>query len=139
MDGAPRLDHFEGSAFLEPEVQRLLERTTAAPLPDGEDTRADQFTAEVRVLTRDGRTLSARLAAGLGRGPADPMSREELWTKFRDCAARVLSDTASEAAFDALSRIETAGRLLDITDILAQARPPGGADADAPAAAPALA
>ena len=139
VDGAPRLHHFEGEAFLEPEIQRLLARTTASALPDGEDTRADQFTAEVSVVTRDGRRLSARLPAGLGRGPADPMSREELWTKFHDCGSQVLTDAASAKAFDALAGIETAARLSDITDLLAHAQLPGGAAADVPARAPAFA
>ena len=139
VDGAPRLHHFEGEAFLEPEIQRLLARTNASALPDGEDTRADQFTAEVSVVTRDGRRLSARLPAGLGRGPADPMSREELWTKFHDCGSQVLTDAASAKAFAALAGIETAARLSDITDLLAQAQLPGGAAADVPARARAFA
>ena len=131
LSGAPRLDDFEGDAFLDPEVRRLLKTVTVEALPEGAGDVSDQFAAEVGVRTRDGRDCVSRVVGALGRGPENPMSAAEMWTKFEDCAASVMPSRTARSAFDALSGLPEAPRIRAVTDILAQARLP----ADAPSRA----
>ena len=124
LSGPPRLDDFEGDAFLEPDVRRLLQKVTVEALPDGAQDVSDQFAAEVVVRTRDGRTLADRVVGALGRGPADPMSDHEMWTKFEDCASKVMSAPEARAAFDVLNGLPHAPSVRAIADVLARARLP---------------
>lgn len=123
LDGAPRLDHFEGQAFLEAEVQRLLPRTKVKPYPVDSETGMD-MAAEVSVMTHDGRVLTGQVASALGRGPADPMTEQEMWAKFSDCASRVLTSDQAAAAFESLNRFEQIERIADVTKFLEQSPAP---------------
>ncbi len=118
LDGPPRLHHFEGTAYLEPEVRRLLARTTARPLPEASRDLSDGFAAEVSVTTHDGRRLTGTVAGALGRGPTNPMSDGEMWAKFRDCAGLVLPEASVSSAYDALARLDRLDRLAPLTRAL---------------------
>jgi 2-methylcitrate dehydratase PrpD len=75
------------------------------------DTVADDdpvFAASDRVelVLADGRTLSSpdiRFARGHWSLPLD---RDQLWAKFRDCAAGRLGEDAARALFDALQSLD---------------------------------
>ena len=127
LTGAPRLNDFEGNAFREAEVRRLLETVTVEALPEGSGDVSDQFAAEVSVRTQDGRELVSRVIGALGRGPENPMSAAEMWAKFEDCAAGVMPSSTARAAFDALGGLPGIPQLRAITGILAQARLPTNA------------
>lgn len=127
LTGAPRLNDFEGEAFREPEVRRLLELVKVEELPDGAASVSDHFAAEVLVRTRNGQDLASRVVGALGRGPENPMSRAEMWSKFEDCASSVMSATAARSAFEALNGLPDAPRIRAITDLLAKARLPADA------------
>jgi len=43
-----------------------------------------------------------------------PLSRDELWTKFRDCAATSLQETRATALFDNLQALERQGNLREL-------------------------
>ena len=117
LDGAPRLDHFEGNAFAEPDVRRLLACTTVKSFPVAIEEGLD-MAADVSVTTRDGRVLVGRAESALGRGPRNPMTEAEMWSKFSDCASRVLPSDQAAAAFAALNLIADADRITDITRLL---------------------
>ena len=119
LTGTPRLGDFEGTAFMEPEVRRLLSLVSVEALPEGAGDITDQFAAEVTVRTTDHRMLTGRVVGALGRGPSDPMSHDEMWAKFADCAAQVLPKATAEAAFGALIGLPQAAHLKIVTDILA--------------------
>lgn len=131
LSGTPRLAHFEGEAPLEPEVQRLLALTSAAPHPDMPADGPNQWGAEVIVTLQDGRRLSRRVDQLVGRGGDNPMSGEELWEKFRDCAERggLLRENVAPL-FDRLESIEEAANIRDVTRLLERPGTPG-TDADA--------
>ena len=124
LTGPPRLDDFEGQAFCEPEVRRLLQTVKVEAMPEGSGDVRAQFAAEVVVQTRDGRELASRVTGALGRGPENPMSDAEMWAKFEDCASIVMSADAARGAFDALSRLPDVARIRSITELLAKARLP---------------
>jgi 2-methylcitrate dehydratase PrpD len=105
-DGAVRLEHFEGEAHLDPHVRALMAITDTREHPDMPADGPNQFGSEVIVTTRDGRRLARRIDHLVGRGPDNPMSREELREKFTDCAKRVLAPSQCGALFEALMDLD---------------------------------
>lgn len=115
LDGPPGMAHFEGAAFEEPAARRLLEVTTTHPSTN----LGAEMACEVIVRLRNGTRCVGR-ADSLGRGPADPMSTQELWAKFSDCAQGVLAPEPAARAFEALGRIEQARDVRDVASLLAR-------------------
>jgi len=78
-----------------------------------------QWGAEVVVTTRDGQRLASRLDDFERRGPGGaPMSRDEMWEKFEDCARRALPQANIAPLFEVLGSIETLGSIADLTRLL---------------------
>ena len=118
-DRAVRLEHFEGQAHADPAIRALMARTQARPHPDMPDDTPLQWGAEVAVTTRDGRRLASRVEDFERRGPGGaPMSREQLWEKFADCAGRSLPHANIAPLFDRLCYIETIGAVGELTALL---------------------
>lgn len=115
VDRAVQLEHFEGDAPFDPGVRELMARTTVRPHPGMPDNSPLQWGAEVVVTTRDGERFASRLDDFERRGPGgQPMTTDELWEKFADCAKRSLPGRKIEPLSDRLSRIETLGGIADL-------------------------
>lgn len=86
VDGTVRLEHFDGTAHLDPVVQDLMAKTTVTAAPG---VPTNSFAGQVTVTTTTGRTLTARRDPALDPPElhADP---PQLWDKLADCAGRVL-------------------------------------------------
>ncbi len=136
LDGAVRLGDFEGTAHADPRVRSLLSRTTARPHPEMAEDAPTQFGAEVRVTLGDGRVLSRRIEDMAGRGADNPMSRDELWLKFEDCARRALPEADILPLFERLEALEAVADMRSVTGLLARRT---GSDAPAAGPAPAMA
>lgn len=106
LNGCVLLSHFEDSAMREPAVYALMNRIHSVPHPDMDARWADKYGGEITITATDGRRWEDRIVHQLARGPADPVTEEELWTKFRDCTRATLSANKIEALFAALGRIE---------------------------------
>ena len=137
LDGAVRIADFENDAHLDPRIQALLARTTAVPHPDMADDADAQFGAEVRVTLDDGRVLSRRIDDMAGRGGDNPMSTDELWEKFNDCARRALPKQDILPLFERLETLEKIADVRDLTRLLATRPAPGATRAAPKPAAPA--
>ena len=120
VDGAVRLDDFEGDAHFDSKVRAIMAKTTAAPHPDMPDDSPDQFGAEVIVALKDGRTVSRRINSLVGRGGDYPLTSEELWEKFNDCAKRVLPANDIPALFAKLEKLEHIKNIRELTPFLAK-------------------
>ena len=118
LSGAVRLRDFEGEAYAEPEIRRLLEITEARPHPDMADDAPLQWGTEVIVWLNSGRKLSRRVDQLVGRGGDSPMTRDEMWDKFEDCAQRALSRERLPALFDLLQDLETVPDINLLTQLL---------------------
>lgn len=92
LSGSVRMRDFEGDAYAEPEILRLLQITNAQPHPDMLDDADEQWGAEVIVWLKSGRVLLWRVNQLVGRGDDSPMTRDEMWAK---------SKTALHASFRA--------------------------------------
>ena len=118
LSGAVRLRDFEGEAYAEPEIRRLLEITEARPHPDMADDAPLQWGTEVIVWLNSGRKVSRRVDQLVGRGGDSPMTRDEMWDKFEDCAQRALSRERLPALFDLLQDLETVPDINLLTQLL---------------------
>ena len=117
-DGAVRLKDFEESAVTEPAMRSLLEITTAKAHPEMADDSPDQWGAEVIVTTKDGRRLSRRVENVVGRGGDYPMSSDELWEKFSDCAVRALPREQVAPLFERLETLDSVSEIGQVTRLL---------------------
>lgn len=118
LDGCVRLGHFEPDAIAEPHVRALLAKVSARPFEAARSDAQHEFACEVTVTLQDGRKLTGLAESALGRGPANPMSDQEMWEKFSDCAAAALPGHRIEVAFAALNRIETWASINEVTALL---------------------
>jgi 2-methylcitrate dehydratase PrpD len=118
-DRAVRLAHFENGAENDPDVRALLPRVQAKPHPDMPVDGVWQWGSEVVVHTKDGRRLASRVDDYERCGPGGQMmSREELWSKFSDCAERSLPKTAIAPLFDKLSSVVDVGKVTELTTLM---------------------
>jgi 2-methylcitrate dehydratase PrpD len=125
VDRRITIEHFEGDAWRDPRVQRLLSMVHAAPYGTDRFPAENHFGAEVQLRTRDGASLGRKVDQPFGRTSANPLPAALLKEKFENCAARVLDAPAIAALYDAVQRYEA---LADVRPVSALA---GGA---APAA-----
>jgi 2-methylcitrate dehydratase PrpD len=118
-DRAVKLEHFEGDAPFDPTVRALMARTETRPHPDMADDSPLQWGSEVAVTTRDGQRFASRLDDFERIGPgARPMTREELWEKFADCAQRSLPRPQIAPLFDQLARIAQVENVAELTRLM---------------------
>jgi 2-methylcitrate dehydratase PrpD len=119
---AALLDGHVGVASFAPERledERLLALARRVRYtPDIDSPFPRTFPGRVRVRTRDGRTLEARVEANRG-GPEAPLTPAEVIAKFRDNAARALAP-ARIAGLEA-SVLEI-GRATELRALLAHCR-----------------
>ena len=121
-DGVIGLADFEGEAFREPEIQRLLAATETFAHPDMPEDGAAQWGAEVVVTLADGRRFARRVDNVVGRGGDHPMSDREMWAKFADCARRSLPEARIAPLFDALGGLDTIPDVARATALMAVSR-----------------
>jgi 2-methylcitrate dehydratase PrpD len=115
-DRAVRLNHFENGAENDPVIRALLPRVKAGAHPDMPADGKYQWGAEVVVHTKDGRRLASRIDDYERAGPGGRMmSRDELWTKFSDCAERSLPRAEIAPLFDKLASVS---ELTDVTSLM---------------------
>jgi 2-methylcitrate dehydratase PrpD len=126
LDGAVRLEHFEGDAHRDQRIRRLLAITRTEPHPDMPEDSPHQFGAEVTLTMRDGRVLSRRVDDLVGRGSDNPMSGDELWEKFSDCSKRAIGSSEALALFERLESLEAVTDVSHLTRLMTKRTLPGG-------------
>jgi 2-methylcitrate dehydratase PrpD len=122
LDGCLLLSHFEDPAIGVPAVCALMEKIYSTPHPDMDAGWADKYGGEMTVTAIDGRRWRDRIVHQLARGPENPVTDEELWTKFRDCTGKSLSSDQTKALFAALGGIEEHDTITEIVSMTTPAR-----------------
>jgi len=110
------LDDFTDDLARDPAMRTLMQKITVEPDPWCDAIYPNQFPAVLTVRTSDGE-ITERIAANRG-GPDRPLTDDEIATKFRDNAGRVLGDEAMQQIEQACARLD---RLEAIDDVLAPA------------------
>lgn len=119
QDRALLLKDFEGEAFLEPDIRRLLDITAVHPFSEDGPGPTGLWDARVSVTLDDGTVLTRDVHDIVGRSGDNAMNNDELRVKFMDCAGLTISDVAAAQAFDALITLETYDDLDDVVSFLA--------------------
>jgi len=112
--GRAGLDDYTDAAVNDPAVKRVRERVTATG-----DPALTEDQARVEVELGDGRRVTWSVEQSLGNIHR-PLSDRQLDEKFKQCAARALSDSAAELVLDRCWRI---AELDDVSALVAATVP----------------
>ncbi|MEV7046448.1 MmgE/PrpD family protein [Amycolatopsis sp. NPDC051061] len=110
-------DDFTDEAAADPERLALAAKVRCVPDARCDEIFPHQFPAVLRVRLTDGRELEERVDANRG-GPDNPLSADELATKFRLNAARVLPDEVSARITELTYGLAELGDLAELTGLL---------------------
>ncbi|MSP98514.1 MAG: MmgE/PrpD family protein [Betaproteobacteria bacterium] len=119
MDRKVVLAHFEGDAYRDPDAQRIMTLVHAAAFPHDAPGENDDFAAEIRIATVDGKNYTAGVNRPVGHEPGLPISPELLQQKFEQCATRVLSADQAARVHALVSNIENLASINELTAALA--------------------
>lgn len=100
-----------------PEVARLAASTRLVADPGLDVHYPARYTSEVRLRTRDGRTLARRVESARGT-PENPLSPDEVRAKFRALTAGVVSAARAEAIVAAVEGLDRARDLTPLARLL---------------------
>ena len=120
VHGRVGIDTFEPGPLNDPDVRSVMPRVTMRVDPSFDGAAPPLTQARVTIRLRDGRTLT-QVANGARGYPEQPASDDELATKFRACAGRVLTEPAVERALEMLRTIESIADVTEVTKELATA------------------
>ncbi|MEV6639154.1 MmgE/PrpD family protein [Amycolatopsis sp. NPDC051371] len=110
-------DDFTDSAAADPARLALAAKVHCVPDARCDEIFPHQFPAVLRVRLTDGRQLEERVDVNRG-GPGNPLSADELATKFRLNAARVLPDEVSARITELTYGLAELGDLTELTTLL---------------------
>ena len=113
------LADFTDELAVEPARRALMARVDVVADDRCSEVFPHQFPAVLRVRTKDSRELVAEVMANRG-GPGWPLSYEELATKFRDNAGRLLDAATVTATERAVADLDHARSLDDLLEPLGQ-------------------
>jgi 2-methylcitrate dehydratase PrpD len=100
------MNQFEGDAFADPQIRKLLAVIEAKPYTNAQFAEDNHFGGEVEVLTRDGKTLRAKVQQSVGRTSDDPLPASLLREKFVNCSAGVLTRESIDELYSMVQRFE---------------------------------
>lgn len=114
LDGHVGIDTFTDARRFSPDMEAMLGRISVEP--EGPESGATLATA----LLRDGTTVSAECSAFTGSAN-NPMSRDQLLAKARDCFHRGLSEADIESVLEMLENLESLDDVGQLMGVLGQA------------------
>jgi 2-methylcitrate dehydratase PrpD len=119
LDGAVGLAQFDDARVRRPDVQAFMPKVRMFVHPEQttRDCLPTRF-SEVTITLADGRRVAERVQHAKGQ-PRHPLTDEELDAKFRDCAARVLSQDRTRSVLAAVRTLDVAP---DVAPIAASLR-----------------
>ncbi len=110
LDGHVGIDTFTDARRFSPDMEAMLDRISVEP--EGPESGATLATA----VLKDGTSVSAECSAFTGSA-GNPMSRDQLLAKARDCFHRGLSEADTEsvlAMLENLENLDDAGQLMSV-------------------------
>jgi 2-methylcitrate dehydratase PrpD len=112
------LEQFTDEVVNRPDVQALLRRVEFGVHPEAEAAGFDKMTTIIEIELEDGSVVKG--SADFGKGsPANPMSDDELFHKFRECAAwGGLKPEEAQGIIDLVWQIEDLADVRALTSLL---------------------
>ena len=99
------IQEFTDEVVQSPEVREMIKRVHTYHSPEIEAKGSERMRSLVEVRLKDGRTFQREAFTSRGQ-PDRPMSREELATKFAECAQATLSQERISKALEVIYRVE---------------------------------
>ena len=115
--GEVKLRHFTDEGVREPAITRLIERmkwVEKYPMPPFEKPNESMRTQSVTVKLVDGKEYSHEVSISKGR-PQNPLTSDEIISKYKDCASAVLS---KEGVDKSLSMLLNFGDVKNIRELM---------------------
>src|SRR5262245_1499276 len=119
LDRRITIEQFDGDAYQDAAVRKLLPRVHAAPYTTAQFPAENHFGAEVKVSLRGGKVLSAKVDTPVGRADANPLPASLLKEKFENCAVRALPRDRVAALYSAIQGFENLNDVREVTAIIA--------------------
>jgi 2-methylcitrate dehydratase PrpD len=119
LDRRIAIEHFEGKAYEEQKVRKLLTRVHAAPYTTAQFPEDNHFGAEVKVALRGGKVLGAKVNEPFGRTSDNPLPASLLREKFENCAGRALPRERVAPLYSAIQGFENLKDVREMTAIIA--------------------
>jgi 2-methylcitrate dehydratase PrpD len=116
LDGHVAVAQFEGDAYRDARVRKLLPRIHVAPYDASQFSADNHFAGAVRVTLNDGTVQTAQVDQALGRTSDNPLPEERLRKKFSLCAASVLRN---DSIAPVSHLIETIDAIADVRELTA--------------------
>lgn len=116
LEGKVFLEQFNPEKVSDPKVQKMASKVKYVH-PDGWPTGSARLTQEVTVKYRDNSSYSCKVTAPKGE-PQNPMSSEELWDKFRNCAQLALNSAETEQVLDLALHLESLNSICELMEII---------------------
>lgn len=113
------IEHFDGKAYEDAAVRKLLPRVHAAPYTTAQFPAENHFGAEVRIALKGGKVLSGKTDQPFGRTSDNPLPASLLKEKFDNCAARVLPGERVAQLYSAIQGFENLKDAREVTAIIA--------------------
>ncbi len=117
MDGNVTLESFEPTKFSDSRVLDLLDKTSVSRNKELTDQYPEASPNWVRIELRSGKVIDKRVSYGRGH-PKNPMTDDEVETKFRTLARSVLSKQKINQALKQLWRLEEVQDLGSLLSLL---------------------
>ena len=116
LDGEIRMTHFEGDKVLEPRAQDLLQKVKFVH-PET-DEEGDPLPTEVVTVTLiNGKKISHEVQIPKGN-PENPLTKEELVDKYRDCASLILPSDAVERSLELIFHMEKKPDITELAELV---------------------
>ena len=114
------LAEFTDQVVNRPDVRKMIEKVDFGVHPEAEAAGYEKMTTFIDIELADGRKIGGRADFGKG-SPANPMSDDELATKFRECAAwGKLPKASADKVVDRVFNLEKLESIRELTRLLAK-------------------
>jgi len=117
QDGRITPASFEPQRYLDPSLRPVMNRIRVAESPEFTRRFPQELESQIDVVTRSGQRFTARAEYPKGHA-RNPMTDDDLETKFRDLSLDVLGAEQVNAALQALWRLDEAPRTSGVLDAL---------------------
>ena len=118
LDRKIAIEHFDGKAYEEPSVRKMLPRVHAAPYTTAQFPVDNHFGAEVRIALKGGKVLSGKIDQPYGRTSDNALPASLLKEKFDNCATRALTREQTMSVYSAIQGLENLQDVRELTALL---------------------